>query len=296
MAQMAWKYISSEGKTYYVGLFHSEKDGNLVIYCGSNIVHIDFNVLEASTFSFLIDDDLCEVVVEPAKTGFSYQFFANREKEAERKAERKKLDRKYLKQTIIFGAIFILVIIGGTILVVSQYRENIRQREMEIARSAYKSIATAVVEVEEQTGDTVIAYYRFLTNEGGEFSNAVLLPTGKTPAGLPVEDGDEFTVFYTEDRPNDNSLKWSMPVTAQLERYRSRVTERHASLHPDLTAQQVNCQLDIALQLKGLEGWADFYFQHATPEENPFNNNLTYKRLVRDVPFKQAVEKACLLR
>lgn len=293
MAQMAWKYVSSEGKTYYVGLFHSEADGHLVIYCGSNILQVDFNVLQANTYSFLIDDDLCEVVIEPAKKGFSYQFFANREKEAERKEKRKLLDRKYLVQTLLFGAFFIVIIIAGAILMVNAYREKIQEQQEVISRVGGKGTATGVVEVEPQNGDTLFVYYRFSAN-GQDYGHAALvLPTGKTPAGLPVEDGDEFTVFYVENQTSSHILNLSMPVMAQIERYRKRVTARHASLNPNLTPQQVTCQLDIALQLKGLEGWADFYFQKAAPEENPLNNNLTYKRLIRDVPFKQAEQKAC---
>ncbi|MDZ4678856.1 MAG: hypothetical protein SH848_18470 [Saprospiraceae bacterium] len=292
MAQMAWKYVSSEGKTYYVGLFHSEADGNLVIYCGTNILHIDFNVLQASTFSFMIDDDLCEVVLEPAKKGFSYQFFANREKEAERTAQRKLLDRKHLKQTLLFGVGFFLIVLVAAFFMIGQYQENIRKQRALMAPINARAKAIGVVSVENLRGDTLVVYYQFSAN-GQDFSNVAILPTGKTPSGLPVEDGDEFTVFYIEGRPFDNSLKWSMPVTAQIERYRKKVTARHTSLNPNLTPQQVTCQLDIALQLKGLEGWADFYFQEATPEENPLNNNLTYKRLIRDVPFKQAEQKAC---
>jgi len=289
---MAWKYVSSEGKTYYIGLFHSEENGHLLIYCGSNIMHVDFNVLQPSTFSFLIDDDLCEVVLEPAKTGFSYQFFANREKEAERKDQRKRLDRKHLKQTLFFGVIFVVVIVVGAIWLGSEYRENMRRKRALMAPIAAKSKAVGVVGIENRHGDTLVVYYRFIAN-GQAYSNVALLPSGKTPSGLPVEEGDEFTVFYTEGQPFDNSMKWSMPVTAQIDRYRKRVSARHAALHPELTAQQVTCQLNIALQLKGLEGWADFYFQEATPEENPINNNQTYKRLIRDVPFKQAEQKAC---
>ncbi|MFM9948931.1 MAG: hypothetical protein ACKV1O_13410 [Saprospiraceae bacterium] len=292
MAQMAWKYVSSEGKTYYVGLFHSEADGHLVIYCGANILQVDFNVLQATTYSFLIDDDLCEVVIEPAKKGFSYQFFANREKEAERTTQRKKLDRKYLKQTLLFGAGFFLIIVVGAIFMVGQYRENIRRQRALMAPINTHTKSIGVVSVENQRGDTLVVYYRFSAN-GQDFSNVALLPTGKTPSGLPVENGDEFTVFYTAGQPVNNSLKWSMPVTDQIERYRKRVTARHIALNPNLTEQQAACQLDIALQLKGLEGWADFYFQEATPEENPLNNSLTYKRLIRDVPFKQAEQKAC---
>lgn len=291
---MAWKYVSSEGKTFYVGLFHSEENGHLVIYCGSNILQVDFNVLQASTYSFLIEDDLCEVVIEPAKTGFSYQFFANREKEAERKEKRKLLDRKYLTQTLLFGAFFIVLIIIGATVMVNSYRKKIQEEQEILSRvGGGKATATAVVETEPQNGDTVFVYYHFSANGENYGGAALVLPTGKTPAGLPVEDGDEFTVFYIENQAYNHSLKLSMPVVAQIERYRKRVTARHAALNPNLTEQQVACQLDIALQLKGLEGWADFYFQDATPAENPLNNNLTYKRLIRDVPFKRAEQKAC---
>ncbi len=292
MAQMGWKYVSSEGKTYYIGLFHGEESGHLLIYCGSDILHMDFSVLKGSTYSFLIDNDLCEVVIEQGKTGFSYDFVANREKEAARKEQRRKLDRKHRIQTIAFTALFVGSILAATFFMTRLYRKNIRQQQEAIAAATLTTSAVGVVDVESQRGDTLVLYYHFNANNLN-VSNVTLLPGGKTPFGLPVESGDEFAISYRPAQPDVNSLDWSSPTVNQIERYRKKVTDKHAILNPNLTMQQCSCQIEIAYQLKGLEGWADFFYQNASPEENPSNNQLTYLRLVRDVPFKQALEKNC---
>lgn len=293
MAQTGWKFTSSEGKAYYVGLFHGEESGHLLIYCGPNIMHMDFSVLQGGTYTFLIDDDLCEVVIEPAHSGFSYQFFANREKEAERKELRQKTDSKYRRQTIYFAIGFFVVIFCLSIVMVVRYGKLKEAQRKALSPIGFKEKTVAKVELETAYGDTLVVRYRFLVRDKA-YSNVLLLPSGKTPFGLPIEQGDEFTVFYAEGQPFSNSLKWSMPSEAQVARYREKITALHHTLNPELTKQRAACEVNVAFEIKGLEGLADFYYQRTPPEENPEHNDLTYKRLVRDVPFQQAAQKACL--
>jgi hypothetical protein len=78
-----------------------------------------------------------------------------------------------------------------------------------------------------------------------------------------------------------------------LEKYRARVIDRHLDLNPQNDPKIVACMVDLAFELKGVKGFADFYFQNTSPTENPNNNLLTYKRLVRDLPFQKKFKERC---
>ena len=51
--------------------------------------------------------------------------------------------------------------------------------------------------------------------------------------------------------------------------------------------------VEVAFKLKGIQGIADFFFQNTPEAENPNNNSNTYKRLIRDVPFQEEMNKNC---
>lgn len=56
--QVFWKYQSAEGQIYSVGLYHGDESGHVLIYCGKEIVKIDFNVLYSKSYSFYLGDEL----------------------------------------------------------------------------------------------------------------------------------------------------------------------------------------------------------------------------------------------
>jgi hypothetical protein len=64
MAQVFWRYRAMSGDSYDICLYHGEPSGHVVIYCGTEIIHIDFSVFEDHTYSFLAGDDLLELEVK----------------------------------------------------------------------------------------------------------------------------------------------------------------------------------------------------------------------------------------
>jgi hypothetical protein len=111
------------------------------------------------------------------------------------------------------------------------------------------------------------------------------------PLLFPLESGDEFMVHYDFDKPHLNVLDFQAPTPIQIARYRKRTAEKHLRLHPDLNKKHVECLLDIAFELKGLNGYADFHYQNTPVAENSLHNQETYGRLTRDIPFQKALKR-----
>ena len=83
------------------------------------------------------------------------------------------------------------------------------------------------------------------------------------------------------------------PSKIQIERYKSLVLEQHLHFHPEVAKSIAACEVEIAYNLKGVDGLADFYFQKTSDIENPSHNSNTFNRLVRDLPFKNNKHQNC---
>lgn len=111
MSQMTWTYIADDGTRHKVGLFHGDDTGHLLIYCNAAIMVIDFAVQSSRNYSFFINDELCDIEVEEHEGKFSYGFKVDQITDTPRNRVRRRLIRKEVKQSLIFGAIFILVML-----------------------------------------------------------------------------------------------------------------------------------------------------------------------------------------
>ncbi|MCB0600337.1 MAG: hypothetical protein KDC28_03890 [Saprospiraceae bacterium] len=103
------------GQRFNIGLFHGNKTGHLMVYCNQKIVVIDFNVLRTKTYSFFIDDEMCNLTVERKNNRWYYGLVIDHEVDTPKNALRKKLNRKNVIQAIIFLIIVILSISAITL-------------------------------------------------------------------------------------------------------------------------------------------------------------------------------------
>ena len=113
MNQFHWTYWDYFGRRHTVGILHGIKTGHLLIHLNSNVLIIDFNVFQSKKYSFIINNEICELQIKEAESGFKYDFGLNEEQEAKRKALQKKKDRQYLYEkigAIAITSIFILSI------------------------------------------------------------------------------------------------------------------------------------------------------------------------------------------
>lgn len=111
MSQMTWTYIADDGVRHNVGLFHGDNTGHLLVYCNSRIVVIDFGVVASKNYSFFINDELCDLVIEEKDGKFQYGFKVDEVTDTARNRGRRKMMRTEVRQTLLIGFLFILIII-----------------------------------------------------------------------------------------------------------------------------------------------------------------------------------------
>ena len=98
---------------------------------------------------------------------------------------------------------------------------------------------------------------------------------------------------YAPSNPQVHQIRFEKPTEKQLKVYQQRILEKHVSLNPSQEERHIICMINIAFELKGLNGWADFYFQDVSPQENPSHNQITYQRLTRDLSFQKKLNESC---
>ena len=111
MSQMSWTYIADDGARYDVGLFHGDRTGHLLVYCNARIVVIDFSVLASKNYSFFINDELCDLVIEEKDGKFLYGFQVDEGTATARNRGRRKMLRTEVRQSLLIGFLFILIIL-----------------------------------------------------------------------------------------------------------------------------------------------------------------------------------------
>ncbi len=291
MNRFNWTYLADFGKKHHVGLMHGAESGHLLIYCDSKIILIDFKVLDDKTYTFFIDDQLCEIAIERKNGQFYYGFEINKKADTPRNRLRKKIEKRHLKQSLLFLASIILIISTFTYFMVNKGQEtSVADYHQSILRNNGKEGEARIMKV----SSSEITYF-YIVN-GQSYSAET---KSKDPSivvlenGMPMEEGDEFVVTYATNNPNLNKIDYNRPTKKQINRYRERAINQHLSLNPQTDSIRAICLVDLAYETKGVQGLADIYFQKADPKENPRNNKNTYGRLVRDVPFQNKISERC---
>ena len=121
MNQFHWTYWDHFGRQHVVGILHGIKSGHLVIHLNSRILIIDFNVLKSKKYSFLINEEICELQIMEGDSGFKYDLGVNEEQAAERKALKRKENRQFLYQQIGAVAVTALLLFSIALFVFINY-------------------------------------------------------------------------------------------------------------------------------------------------------------------------------
>lgn len=121
MNQFHWTYWDHFGRQHVVGILHGIKSGHLVIHLNSRILIIDFNVLKSKKYSFLINEEICELQIKEGDSGFKYDLGVNEEQAAERKALKRKENRQFLYQQIGAVAVTALFLFSIALFVFINY-------------------------------------------------------------------------------------------------------------------------------------------------------------------------------
>jgi hypothetical protein len=294
--QFTWTYVSDAGQRYTVGLFHSVREGHLMVYCNQKVVLIDFKVFDTRSYPLFLDDELFHVNIERKNGKYFYGFRMDKEADTPRNQARRLIEKKHWKQTLIFVALLALAVTAVTIIGRSQKEDQGDPAGRAELILHHGKMTEGKVEGIYQHEDQTTVRYSFIVN-GQSYSGREALPpmpNALLPNGLPLKEGDQFAVRYVGDRPGWNSMQLDNPTEAQIQYYRKLARQQQARQHPDQSEALIECLLDIAYAQQGLSGYAAFISQTAAATDNPFANEQAYKRLIRSVDFQNARQQQCL--
>lgn len=73
MSECRWKYYDPQAGQQYLGLFHGDKSGHLMIYHNHQVVIIDFKVTSDRSYSYLANNHIHTFNVIKNMNDFSYR-------------------------------------------------------------------------------------------------------------------------------------------------------------------------------------------------------------------------------
>lgn len=307
MAQVGWVYLDDFGNRNRIGIYHGDRTGHLVIHCNLRVVQVDFSVKESRTYSFFVEDELCEVSVVKEKNGFTYDFKVNKQIDTPRNRLRKAEERRNRKYMALFLGGMALVLVAAFIGF-RQYGKMQRQKllgatslssrlkpEYEARMAVEGKPAVAQLQVVEE-GLKRRIYYGFLTDKDKHISGLFSVPdTGLIvlPNGFPLENRDAFQVRYLPLEPEIHLVDFFQPTDQTLAAYLQRALEAEQRAHPGATPGHSLCVAHLTLEKKGWQQLADLIFQSVPPEKNLDHNRDSYLRLVREAEFARVIAREC---
>jgi hypothetical protein len=268
---------------------HGAESGHLLVYCDAKIILIDFEILEDKTYSFFIDEQLCEISIEKINGQFYYSFEINKTADTPRNNLRKKIERRHMLQGFLMIGAILIVTLSFSWFMISWKNNNILNTAEELVASGKEGKAKIL-----KVSDSEIKYFYIVNGQSYssetdfDDNSVVVLETG-----MPLEEGDEFVVKYVSNNPKLNEIDYNRPTQNQIVKYRERAIKKHLEYNTQKDSLFSACLVNIAYDLKGIQGLADIFFQNTPETENPRNNINSYKRLIRDVPFQEEMNKRC---
>lgn len=308
MAQINWVFLDDFGGRHRVGLYHGDRSGHLMIHCNMRVVQVDFSVRESKTYSFFIEDEFIEIIVERMKNGgFGYEFRVNKEIDTPRNRVRRVQNRQDLNKLWVFIGGFVLVL-AGVFFGLRWYGEQQDMKRMattaiihnmsnanarKLAAEGQGAVAALHTELRDgkQVGvyvfkiaDSSEVHGVFKTDESG----LVMLQNG-----FPLSAGDAFSVVYLPTDPQVHRIDLFRPGRSTVEQYLKLAMGEEQRLHPDFDREMSVCRV---LALAEAHGWpvlADIIFQQKTIDENPRHNEDSYRRLMRDPGNENILRRRC---
>ena len=308
MAQMNWVYLDNRGGRHRVGLYHGDQSGHVMLHCNMRVVQIDFSVKETKMYSFFIEDELCEVMLERQPDGrFGYDFQVNKEVDTPRNRERKADNQRDNRQVAWFVAGFVAllaVVFFGLQWYGSEQRKKrmsatslfSQLTEQNASRLGHEGKNAEVQLIVVQESDQRKVYYGFVSADSVRVSgNFVVADTGQVllPTGFPLTDRDAFAVRYLPSNPQVHRLDFHQPTPTTIMDYLRRAIEAEQRSHPAQSPERNRCAVLTAFEQSGWQSLGHFMCQGMLPEKQLTYHRDSYLRFVREPDFARAVEREC---
>ena len=273
---------------------HGPTSGHLVVHCNSKIILIDFSILEDKTYSFFIEEELCELSIERKGDQFFYGFKTNAKVDTPLNQARKKQSRKYLYQSLAFVA-FLLVAVSIGSLTMHYLNADYDRLTLEQQLSKMGKETHARIMLSPDGKGKQVEY--FFTVNGKPYTVETPFDQSEQPllleTGMPLEVGDEFLLQYLPDNPLLHSISYDSPSAGTLESYRKRALAAYQEQHPEQSDDFSRCLTEVAFESEGIKGLAMVYFAKTQEAENKLFNKKAFKEWIDSHDFKMAMAAKC---
>lgn len=267
---------------------HGGGSGNLMIYYNDKIIVIDFKVFESKSYKFFVDEELCEIFVikHKKKNNYRYEFkFDNKTKTALNVKRNEKVKKSNLKGIAI--TIGVPLVIASIVFGYSYIRKA--YLEYQFKYNSKTSWATIRIYQDYHVKKT---FYFFLDANGDSVdSKRVVSAKPQTPHGLPLVDGDIFSIEYVDKHTFYNKVDYDKPHPNTARQMMQRIAPLHIQHNQGRIQQELLCEIQTAYDLEGLDGLSKIFHQQTESSKNPKYNKESFLKLKRDSPFQKAVEK-----
>ncbi len=304
MNTQSWIYLDDTGGKRKINLYHSPAKGMLLVQVDGQVVVASKEANRGGKWTFLIEDQLCDVVIWRRGMEYSYGFRVNDYAESPRNRAVKIKNRRdfWLPTSIFLGAL----LIGAALLV---WRKSLNSSKpprpvgtsvsvgedgqlLKLGQLGRAAVATFTKSAE-------VANYSFRADSSRVINGSFIMDKNAAsqailPTGFPLENGDEFVVVFLPEEPSVHRLELMQPVENQMLKYEKRAAEVERVLHPNEPKSRAECLARVARRATGLRGLADIFYQNYKPTDYPEHNRDTYNRLVRDVSFQKMLAEKCL--
>ncbi|MBK6993763.1 MAG: hypothetical protein IPH31_02115 [Lewinellaceae bacterium] len=306
---MNWVFLDDFGGRHRVGLYHGDRTGHVMVHCNMRVVQIDFSVKDTKMYSFFIEDELCELILEKKDGVFGYEFRVNKKADTPRNRVRRVKDgqmRKYL--ALMVGGIVLVLTIAvfslrwfgqkqeakrmATTSIVGKYsKENMKR----LVADGKRTVAKLHLVQAEKPGSQKISYTLLAVDslmEQGDFAvkntDPILLPNG-----FPFSEGDEFDAIYLPSDPQVHRVDFFQPTRSTTTTYLRLATQAEQKFNPAVPPGKNVCHVLTAAENAGWTSLAHFIFQEKTPKENARHNRDSYERLLRESALAKEIQTRC---
>lgn len=283
MAQLQWTVPGYGGRNYRVGMYHGEDSGHLMVHCNNKVMLIDFGVKDSKNYSFYLDQELFELQLKREQGRFSYDLKHNEDIDSPHNRRRQQ-EKKTGKWRIIAS---VVVLIFFAIIMIAAWSKNPNDHIETLALMAAGQGVSTEVSLYQEDGQW---HANYRTEES---IHDIVLPSipQLSDLGLRLNNGDRFAGRYWPDQPDILLIDWMQPHSQTLAHFERQTMEYHASVHPELSPQQIGCQVRLAYELEGVQGLGIMLAQNQN--ENSKYNREDYLRFTRSTEFRQG-NRACL--
>lgn len=293
-----------------MGLYHGDRSGHVMLHCNLKVVQIDFSVKDTKMYSFFIEDELCEVILEKRKDGaFAYEFRVNKKIDTPRNRVRRVQEGKNRKYMAFIVGGLVLLLAGAFVglkwygrsqelkrialtSVVSHYSKDNMKR---LVSEGKRTIARLHLSQNSGTKEQTITYALLALDslmEQGDFKVPHTQPI-LLPSGFPFAEGDEFEAIYLPSDPTVHRVDFFQPTRYTTSRYISLATAAEKAMHPATNPERSVCRVLTAAEFSGWPVLAHFIFQDNTPEKNKRFNQASYNKLWENPDLQKAVVRNC---